>query len=83
MSLKTAILLLLGASLFIMSEASARTLLKNGNLNGILVSKGEFWIESKMIMDTLNDTLHHGADLDQREAVVLIQLLSIVLRSLS
>lgn len=47
MSLKTAILLLLGASLFIMSEGFARTLLKNGNLNGILVSKGEFWIEVK------------------------------------
>ena len=30
-----------------MSEGFARTLLKNGNLNGILVSKGEFWIEVK------------------------------------
>ena len=46
-----------------MSEGFARTLLKNGNLNGILVSKGEFWIEVKDDNGYLNDTLHHGSGL--------------------
>ena len=44
---KSIILLLLGAFFFSFSEGISRPLLKSGTLNGILVSKGEFWIEVK------------------------------------
>ena len=47
MNLRTISLFLFGVFFLSFSEGFSRPLLKKGELNGILVSKGEFWIEVK------------------------------------
>lgn len=47
MKTKTSSLIFVGAIFFSLNAGFSRNLLKSGNLQGILVSKGEFWIEVK------------------------------------